>query len=336
MDCRLTFKKAFGLTAMTPEEFFWLLEFQSSTFRVKSRDLLFHVSAGRMGETEQEKLAIMPFLHSDERRPEFINPILTLNLTTQLELEIPASAYTSWRTPSVVDTIVEPFIDSAFTAYQNFAEAYRDTKYLTDRGTQRWHEQHGVFVRLPAWNDFKTYLFYVLDAPDAVTFVGSFSLGRLLSIEPTDTALHERIQETLDKRVPLSRVLVVNAWEALFAGDLRSSVISAATALEQILSELIKTELTKRESSSSRQIERFVDEMSNRFRATIMLKLFDLGDDQLRAQAVDVFKIRNALIHQRKRYAFYKEAKSAVEAAEAFLLLAEGRNVEFDEVSGGR
>jgi len=38
-----------------------------------------------MGDTEQEKLAIMPFLYFDERQPEFINPIPTLNLTTKLE-----------------------------------------------------------------------------------------------------------------------------------------------------------------------------------------------------------------------------------------------------------
>ncbi|HEV8713534.1 MAG TPA: hypothetical protein VGX03_11995, partial [Candidatus Binatia bacterium] len=166
MDCQLTFKKAYGLTALTLEECCWLLELQSATFQVKSDAKLFHISVGQMGENEQEKLAIMPFLHRDERRPEFINPIPTLNLTTELRLEIPASICASWRTPSVADTIVEPFIDSAFTAYQNFAEAYRDTKYLTERGTQRWHDQRGLFVRLPSLNDFKTYLFYVLNVSD--------------------------------------------------------------------------------------------------------------------------------------------------------------------------
>ena len=274
MDCHLTFKKAFGLKSMTPEEWFWLLELQSATFQVMSGDKLFHISVGRMGDTEQEKLAIMPFLYFDERQPEFINPIPTLNLTTKLELEIPASVYISWRTPSVADTLVEPFIGSAFAAYQNFVEAYRDTKYLIDRETQRWHEQHGVIVRLPAWNDFKTYLFYVLNTPDGITFVGSFSTGRLLSSQLSSTALQERIQETLNRRVPLSRVLMVNAWEAFFAGDLRSSVISAATALEEILSNLVMIELRRRQAGSSGQIERFVDETSNRFLATIMLNLF--------------------------------------------------------------
>ena len=168
--------------------------------------------------------------------------------------------------------------------------------------------------------------------PDAVTFVGSFSTGRILSIQPTDTALQQRIRETLKERVPLSRVLVVNAWEAFFAGDFRSSVITAATALERIFSELITTELMNRESGSSSQIRDFVDEMSNRFRATIMLKLFNLGDNQLRAQAVEVFDTRNRLIHQvkqlknPKRDATLKEAKNAVETVDAFLLLAEGSN----------
>src|SRR5215831_9297429 len=66
MDCQLTFKKAFGLEAITPETACWLSELQYGTFQVKSGDMLFHVSVGSMGETEQEKLAIMPFLHSDE------------------------------------------------------------------------------------------------------------------------------------------------------------------------------------------------------------------------------------------------------------------------------
>ena len=148
------------------------------------------------------------------------------------------------------------------------------SRYLIDRETQRWHEQHGVIVRLPAWNDFKTYLFYVLNTPDGITFVGSFSTGRLLSSQLSGTALQERIQETLNRRVPLSRVLMVNAWEAFFAGDLRSSVISAATALEEILSNLVMIELRRRQAGSSGQIERFVDETSNRFLATIMLNLF--------------------------------------------------------------
>jgi hypothetical protein len=80
-----------------------------------------------MGETEQEKRAIMPFLYSDERRPEFITPIPTLNLATELELEIPVSVYADWHIPSVANPYVEPCIESAFVAYRNFAEAYRDT-----------------------------------------------------------------------------------------------------------------------------------------------------------------------------------------------------------------
>ena len=165
MDCQLTFKKAFDPRGVMPSEvFFWLLEFQSATFRVKSGDKLFHVSVGQMGETEQEKRAIMPFLHFDERQPEFIDPIPTLNFTTKLDLEIPASVYASWCIPSAGDSLVEPFIESAFNAYQDFAEAYRDSKYIIDRRTKQWQDQHGIVVRMPAWHAFKKYLFYVLKA----------------------------------------------------------------------------------------------------------------------------------------------------------------------------
>jgi hypothetical protein len=320
MDCQLTFKKAYGLTALTPEECCWLLELQSATFQVKSDAKLFHVSVGQMGENEQEKLAIMPFLHSDERRPEFINPIPTLNLTTELRLEIPASIYASWRTSSVADTIVEPFIDSAFTAYQNFAEAYRDTKYLTERGTPRWHDQRGFFVRLPSLNDFKTYLFYVLNAPDT-TFVGSFSTGRILSFQSTDFALQQCIQETLNTEVPLSRLLMVNAWESLFAGDFRSSVISAATALELIVSELVTADWKRRKFSSTK-IKEHLKTTDNSSLAAEVLELFNLSDSPRKKQSADLFKIRNELVHRRRRNASYDNATSAVETTEAFLRLA--------------
>jgi hypothetical protein len=326
MDCQLTFKKAFGLKAMPEEEFYWLCELQSSTFRVKSRDKLFHVSVGRMGETEQEKLALMPFLWFEERQPELIKPIPTLNFTIKLDLEIPASVYASWRIPSAGDSLVEPFIESAFDAYQDFAEAYRDSKYLTNRRTQGWQERHSIFVRMPAWNDFKTLLFYVLNVPNAVTFVGSFSIGRIFGLQPNDTALYQRIQETLNKGVPLSRLLVINAWEALFAGDLRSSIIAAATALELIVSQLVTADLKRRKVSST-EIKKLLKKDKG-YLAAMVLDLFNLGDSPLKKQSADLFTIRNALVHRRRRKVSKEEATFAVETTEAFLLLAEGSSFE--------
>jgi hypothetical protein len=328
MDCQLTFKKAFGLQAMLPEEFWWLSELQFATFQVKPRDQhqLFHVSVGRMGETEQEKLAIMPFLYFDERQPEFIKPILTLNFSTKIHLEIPASVYANWRIPSVADSLIEPFIESAFSAYQDFAEAYRDIKYLTDRRTQRWHEQHGTFVHLLSWNDFNTYLFYVLDAPNAATFVGSFSKGQTWGFQINNMALYQRIQETLNKGVPLSRLLVINAWEALFADDLRSSVISAATALELIVSQLFTAD-RKRHKVSSTKIRELL-KMDKGCLAAKVLEIFNLGDSPLKKQSADLFTVRNALVHRRRRKVSKEEATCAVKTTEAFLLLAEERNLE--------
>lgn len=323
MRYRLTFKKAFSLTIMSVEQSTWLLELRTGAFHVEARDKLFEIYGGQIGETEREKLAIMPFLFSDQRRPELMRPIPTLNLTTELDLEIPASVYENWRTPSVADGIVEPLIAPAFAAYRHFTEAYRDVKYMADRRTERWDQQHGVVVPLMSWNDFVTYLFYVLEAGERATFVGSFSIGRMLSVQPDDVAFRESLQKTLDGGVPLSRVLIVNAWEELFEGDLRTAVISAATALELTLSALVTAELTRRHAGSASQIAKFTDETSNRLLATVVLAALGLADSSLRAQAADVFETRNGLVHGQKRYASHKEAKIAVDTAEAFLALAE-------------
>lgn len=195
MRCRLTVKKAFGLSIMSVEQSTWLLELRTGAFRVEARDKPFRISVGQIGETEREKLAIMPFLFPDERRPEVMRPIPTLNLTTELDLEIPASVYENWRTPSGADGIVEPFIAPAFAAYRHFTEAYRDVEYMADRRTERWQQQHGVVVPLMSWDDFVTYLFYVLEAGEGATFVGSFSIGRMLSVQPDDVAFRDHFRK---------------------------------------------------------------------------------------------------------------------------------------------
>lgn len=297
MDCELTFKKAFGITHITTEVSIWLDQLKHSTVQVKSGDQLFHVSYGLMGETLQEKWAISRFLDSDERRPELISPIPTLNFTTKLSLEIPASVYARRHIPGVVDTIVEPFIDSAFVAYQHFAEAYRDTQYLAAHGTPQWYEQRGVFVRMPSRNDFTTYLFYVLHTSDAVTFVGYFSAGRILQTQLTNMTLQQRIQESLDQGgVRLERVLMVNAWEMLFTGDLRSSVITAATALERIVFELLTADMKRRKVSSTKIKEHFRNSNSTT-RAAEVLDLFKRGDGQLKKRSADLINKRNKLVH---------------------------------------
>ncbi len=265
----------------------------------------------------------MPFLHSDERQPESIKPIYTLNITIEHDIEIPDSLNESHDTPSSANTIVQPFIDPAFVAYKNFIEAYRDVKYLADRGTQRWHDQQGVLVSLPSWNDFVTYLFYVLNTPRGLTFVGCFSEGKLLGVQLNDATLQQQIQQTLQKGVPLSRMLLCNAWEALFQGDMRSSVIWSAATVELILSQLVRSELKKRKSGSAKQISAFIRETSNRLLATVVLDVLNLGDDGLRTEAVQVFEVRNALLHNSKRDSSYEEARRAAETAAAFLQLAD-------------
>ena|SRR2546428_2574780 len=117
--------------------------------------------------------------------------------------------------------------------------------------------------------------------------------------------------------------LIVNAWESLFAGDFRSSVISAATALDLIGTDLVKTDRKRRKVGSSEKIEKFINKKNKPTRTARVLNLFNLGNSQLKKQSADLFSIRNALLHNSRPDASDKEATQAVETTEDFLRLAE-------------
>ncbi len=236
----LIFKKAFGIDAVSVEQFNWLLEMGESVFTVDAAELSWWVSRGTVGVDDKGKWAIGLFKHSDERDPGMIREIPTVSLKTHADIDIPEAL--EERRIGAADALVEPFVGRAFLALQRLIEAYRDVKYLQGRGTERWLDQRGVFVREMPLTTFKSYLFYRLTAGSRV-FVGVFSEGYAISAMFGDTALRDALTATLAHRVPLARVLMVRAWEGFFEGDFRSAIVDAATVIELSLGELLRRKL---------------------------------------------------------------------------------------------
>ncbi len=113
-SAQLVFKKVFGINLVPTETIMWFLELKDSTFQVQQGDLRFTIETGQVGINEKEKLAISLFMHSDERDPRFIDPVLSLNLSTHVQLEIPSDL--DDRMVGNADLLVKPFIHPAFVA----------------------------------------------------------------------------------------------------------------------------------------------------------------------------------------------------------------------------
>ena len=316
----LAFHKAFGIEVVDAADFMLMSEIGTAVFPVSIDGAEFVIRREKFGMTGFEKRAIARFRHSDEREPGLIHPLLTLEVATEIDLDVPLDLDDTKL--GAADELVEAFISQAFRALQNFLEAYRDVKYLAGRGTPEWYPERGVSLREMSYHDFRTFLFYSLSQPGR-SYVGSFSEGSVMSVTPDNKQLHARVAQQLGDRVPLERVLILRAWEEYFRGDFRGAVVDSASVVEYSLRAIVRHELRERHAGSQNRIERFATETSTRLLATVMLGLFDVGDEEWRERVANVFDIRHALVHNRKRYATEAEARRAVECAEHVLKLAE-------------
>jgi hypothetical protein len=253
------------------------------------------------------------FKHSDEREARYIREILTLDVATDIDVEVPAGL--DDRQVDGASALVEPFVLPAFVALQHFIESYRDVRYNIDRSSPRWEEQRGVFVERMSLLEFKTFLFYTLVA-EAQSFIGVFSGGRVLSTVGEDVSLQESLRVSLAVGVPFERLLILQAWDSLFLGDFRSAVIHAATVVELALDKIVTAHLTARSAGTKTDITKFVRETSNRLIATVLLSLFKVGSGDLREGTRNTLETRNGLLHGGIRYASERQARLAIHCAE--------------------
>lgn len=317
---QLVFKKAFGIDLMPMDMIMWFSELGTGSFTVQKRNRTFTITAGQVGVDEKEKRAISSFKHADERDLRFISEIPTLNLSTDVQLEIPEGIQDDLF--GSADQFVRPFIQPAFVALQHLVEAYRDAKYTISRGTSRWTVEKGIFVQEIPLKTFTRYLFYSLTVGDRM-FIGAFSEGDSFTTMPSDPTIHRLMTATLStEAIPLERVLMVRAWDNFFDGDFRSAVVEAVTVIEISLSVII-TRLLKANGVSESCALRFIDETSKRLLVPIFFGLFGMESEEWREGVVKTLEVRNALVHGKQRYASHSVAKSAVEYAEQFLILSE-------------
>ena len=319
MSSKLTFKKAFGLKTIPLDYALWLLELGNVECNFPIDDKKFTVKIGKFGVTEQEKFIISCFFHADERDLRYIHEVFTLDITFDVNLEIPETFQQEGPRNTKIDSIVAPFIQDAFNAARRFIDAYRTAKYKMKRGSEDWRKRKLLLIPEMADAEFKTYLFYQLQSSGR-TFVGCFSEGQMTISSFTDNALiAQQMQDVVQAEIPLNSKLIVKAWEYLFQEDYRNSVIYAATVLELTIIKTLRKSLTSKSVASNSRIDRFLDDVSNRLLCTVVLGLTGIGSEELREKIAAVFCTRNGLIHGKRKKVSRAEAETVLNDTEALL-----------------
>jgi hypothetical protein len=321
MSSKLTFKKAFGIDTVPTDVFLWNMELGRSAYEFSVSSHEIRISFGIFGINDQEKVAISLFRHSDERDLKYIHEIPTLDIyLSDIDIEIPSPTYDKWQEPSIANEIVAPFIHTAFIAINRFIDSYRDMKYTSMRRSKDWLEQKSLIIPLMAEREFKTYLFYILESRGR-TFLGCFSEGQTRAIAAFDLETQKKLQSNVECEIPLNRKLMIRSWEYFYQEDFRSAVIYSAAAIELVLTETLRKYFSQRFVGTGSQIDKFLEQTSNRLLSTVILGLLGIGDSKLRDGVADVFEIRNRLIHGKRKNVTGDKTKTVLDRMEEIVRL---------------
>jgi hypothetical protein len=140
----------------------------------------------------------------------------------------------------------------------------------------------------------------------------------MLMSESNDGDFSSALQGALRERVPLLRQLIQIAWQRFLDEDYAGTVIYAALAIERALTGFLRAELSKVGAGTASQIDKVLEDTSNRLLCTVLLGVLGGADVALREQIVEVFNYRNSLAHGKRSGADRVEASHALNVAEAF------------------
>ena len=195
------------------------------------------------------------------------------------------------------------------------------------------------FLRTARWRTEQFWLPERLTLSSAVSTVEYYLDGKRIplglinlqaSVAPVETALSQSSGQTVRKDLAshaepaLYETLLLDAMLYRSLGDYRVALVLAAISLEAALSKLLRSHLTQRDVATQSQIDKFLDNTSNRLLCTVMLGLLDIGDRSFRERCRQVFELRNRVMHATKKSASLQEASDAIGAVRELVSLSQG------------
>jgi len=108
----------------------------------------------------------------------------------------------------------------------------------------------------------------------------------------------------------------VAAWEYFHEEDCRSAIVHAASAIERVMTKVVRKRLAEGAAATSSRIDKFIEETSNRLLCTVVFGQLGIGEESLRSGLADVFELRNRLVHGKQYQATREETQAALDGME--------------------
>jgi len=219
-------------------------------------------------------------------------------------------------------TAVERLIPDVLHVLTRFYEAYRHAKCELDSEIgSNLTQAIDATRRMPDW-EFRMGLCYrVVDGSNEIAKWLPAGKSRAWSWDSANK-LRSLLQRYLSKGADFVKSRLFDAEEALYDGDLPMAVVNAVIALEAALSDFVRYQWRNRGVSKSR-----IDEAEKDISLSLMLniELMSLSPETNKPQAEllgrlnSARRLRNGIVHNKKRDVSYEEAKESVESVRQLL-----------------
>ena len=141
-------------------------------------------------------------------------------------------------------------------------------------------------------------------------------LDRVLSAD-SSTIVQDDLRN--NRRPPLAEGLLLDSRMYRRRGDYRVALLLAAISIETAMISELSRRLEDARVATTSQIDKFLEEMSNRLLSTVVMGLLGVGDQAFREDCRTVFEQRNGLVHGKRFSASPAEADLAINSAQRMI-----------------
>jgi hypothetical protein len=321
---RITLNKAFGFELIDADVLPFLLAAATVgpvdvPLKDGENEVRVRVGLGQYGRTHAEKRV----LHDTAlRKYEFddISPVpslrIRLNYTlSEAAVEAAKSEATPGKAALALDDEIRRIVPLVKHATDRYYSGYRHFALSEKLGsTHTWDQiayEQEILEPLML-RELSTYLFYEVRTEAGIRFGRALGSTQLYSSVPLGDSDKRRVKRTIRHGVEFPDALFAEALVHLYFERYREAYLNLAIALEIALSAWVRRKMLATGSLSRGQVDRFIEDMSNRELITVMVGYISRADNDLLADGKQVFEIRNGLAHGRKRAVSGPEVKKAL------------------------
>lgn len=324
----ITFKKGFGITFVSVLDMGRLLLHFQGTFSVSQDGITYTLKKGEFGVTNEERAVLSQFLEREERE-EFVErgqSIPTFDVT--FERPVPSGKLESKQR---FESWLSGQVPSALQAANQVMDASRGSSFeMTGNRSDEILRNIVEFNRRFKYPEFTRYLFYTASSgPHRVGFIGQGQTYTMQSLSGSEISQIQRRVNAPDKQVGF----LLRAVEDYVDEDYGSSVLNSAVTCELAMHEFIRKRLRETHRVTNSQIDRFLEQTSNRLLLPVVLGYMTDVDVRLLDRCRALFELRNAIAHGKKQTVKKDEARNSFEDAES--LLKTLRNLGFTSSASG-